>query len=50
MHFGWWVPLQQSIPLKKAVETGLLRGHPQRMLKIDYAKFEQGLRQGGIEW
>lgn len=50
MHFGWWVPFPKPIPLTSARGNGLLNGHPQRMLRIDYDKFEAAMRQGGLPW
>jgi GNAT superfamily N-acetyltransferase/predicted nucleic acid-binding protein len=50
MHFGWWVPFQEVIPLKKIIDAEILRGHPQRMQRIDYSAFEAALKLGGLEW
>lgn len=50
MHFGWWVPFPDPVPLKKAVAAGILNGHPQRVLRIEYPKFERALQEGGMDW
>jgi len=50
MHFGWWVPFPKAVPLDRARELGLFKGHPQRMLRIRYEAFERAMHEGGLEW
>lgn len=50
MHFGWWVPFPKPITLDQAIGSALMNGHPQRVLRVGYDKFQAALKQGGIEW